>query len=122
MINLKIIFNILKKRVVENFDWKNLWYNSRFEYRRRWHQKNDIFRYRPQFGIKGKTYVIFEPHIQYTYETEELKYSYMQTVIGHELFKKGNVKIVPFFEIDTDEYFKFDLIFFGVDIKWTVKL
>ncbi len=105
----------------KHFKLKNLWYNSRFEHRRRQQQKDNIFRYRPQFGIRGGTYLTFEPHFQYTYKTEEFKHSHTQIFIGHELFQKRGMKIIPFFEIDTDEDFNFDFIFLGVDIKWIVR-
>ena len=104
----------------KNFKWKNLWYTSRFEHRRRLPQKDNIFRYRPQFGIKGKVYIIIEPHVQYTYNIKELKYSHMQTFIGFELFKNNNIKIKPFLEIDTDENYKFNFMFLGIDLKWSV--
>jgi len=99
-------------------------FNSRFEHRSR-ESKENVMRYRPQFGLKaqgqpnylfGSPFLIFEPHVQYTYKGSNLDYSHLQTFIGTK-YKFGQFSVSPFIEIDFDDDFKNDKAFFGIDLK-----
>ena len=103
----------------KNFKFDNLFYNSRFEHRFR-ELKNDIFRYRPQFGYKESLFIIFEPHFQYTYIEKKSEYSHMQMFIGFTYnYKMENyaVQITPYIEIDTNSEFGKDVIFPCIKVK-----
>ncbi len=103
----------------KNFKFDNLFYNSRFEHRFR-ELKNDVFRYRPQFGYKKSLFITFEPHFQYTYTEKKSEYSHMQTFIGFTYnYKMENcaVQITPYIEIDTNREFGKDVIFPCIKVK-----
>ena len=102
----------------------SFFFNSRFEHRSREGREN-VMRYRPQFGLEaqgqpnllfGSPFLIFEPHVQYTYDGSNLDYSHLQTFIGTK-YKFGSFSVSPFVEVDFDDDFKKDTAFFGVDFK-----
>jgi len=100
------------------FNVNGFWYNHRIEHRIR-EDKDNVFRYRPQFGYKSdNVFVTFEPHINYTYSKKNLKYSHLQTFTGIELKATDKLKIVPFIEVDFDRDFRKQIAFLGVDIKY----
>ncbi len=103
----------------KNLKYKKLFYNSRFEHRFR-ELKDDVFRYRPQFGYKESLFIIFEPHFQYTYIEKKSEYSHMQTKVGFTYkYKMENcaVQITPYIEIDTNSEFGKDVIFPCIKVK-----
>jgi hypothetical protein len=99
-------------------------YNHRFEQRFR-EQKDDVLRYRPQFGYESQTayagikpFFKVEPHWQYNYTTKDAGYSHMQTFTGFSYKVNDNLKVDPFVEVDFDKNFDKSLMFVGVDIKF----
>lgn len=112
---------------VKNIKSGAFFYNSRFEHRSREGREN-VMRYRPQFGLEaqgqpnllfGSPFLIFEPHVQYEYDSSKFDYSHMQTFIG-TTYTFGQFEVAPFVEIDFDDDFKKDTAFFGVDFKVTL--
>lgn len=111
---------------MKQFKHNGFWYNHRIEHRIR-EDKDNVFRYRPQFGYKfsttvlgGKPYITFEPQFQYTYDTKEKFFSHMQTFIGTKYKVTDKFTVGPFVEIDTDDSFKKELAFLGVDFKYVL--
>lgn len=107
---------------IKQFSYKGLWYNHRIEHRIR-EDKDNVLRYRPQFGYKHKMgnivpFITFEPHWQYNYTTEEAGYSHLQTFTGIE-YKMNKLTVAPFIEVDFDKNFDKDTAFVGVDIKYS---
>ena len=99
-------------------------FNSRFEHRSR-EGKENVFRYRPQFGIEaqgqpnllfGRPFVILEPHVQWTYNGDKIEYSHMQTFIGTK-YVFGNFEVSPMIEIDLKDDFSKDVAYFAIDFK-----
>lgn len=109
---------------VKHYKSGMFFYNSRFEHRIR-ESKENVFRYRPQFGLKaqgqpnllfGSPFLIFEPHVQYEYDSTKMEYSHLQTFIGTK-YSFGQFNVSPFVEIDLNDDFRKEVAFFGVDFK-----
>jgi hypothetical protein len=102
-----------------------LWYNHRIEHRIR-ESKDNVFRYRPQFGIKpdnvtvfgGKPFITFEPQFNLTYSSGKAGYSHLQTFTGLEYKVSDKFTVVPYVEVDYNKSFEKDIAFFIVDFKF----
>jgi len=101
------------------------WYNHRIEHRVR-ESKDNVFRYRPQFGIKpsnftvlgGKPFITFEPQWNYNYNSKDKGYSHLQTFTGVEYKVSDNFTVVPYLEVDFNNSFEKDIAFFILDFKF----
>lgn len=101
------------------------WYNHRIEHRIR-EGKDNVFRYRPQFGIKpknitilgGRPFITFEPQWNYNYDSKDTGYSHLQTFTGLEYKVNDKFTVVPYVEVDYDNSFNKDIAFFIVDFKF----
>lgn len=107
---------------IKQFSSNGFWYNHRFEHRIR-EQKDDVLRYRPQFGYnykvgKFKPFITFEPQFNYNYNTKDAGYSHMQTFTGVEYKVNDKFTVVPYLEVDFDKSFDKDTAFFIVDFKF----
>ena len=101
-------------------------YNSRLEYRDREDREN-VWRYRPQFGYKGprvglndkisfgKPFIIFEPHWEIATGVEGFKQN--QLFIGTTLQITDWLQVEPYLEIDHDQNIEKKLSMYGVEIK-----
>jgi len=103
------------------FKHNGFFYNHRIEHRIR-EDKDNVFRYRPQFGYKTTMgsftpFMIFEPQWNYTYATQDKGYSHVQTFTGVEYKINKHFTVVPYVEVDFDKNFDKDIAFFIVDFK-----
>lgn len=109
---------------MKGFQQGALWYNHRVEHRVR-EGKDNVFRYRPQFGFKpayltilgGKPFITLEPQWNYNYNSKEASYSHLQTFTGIEYIVNDKFTVVPYLEVDFDTNFNKDVAFFIVDFK-----
>jgi len=103
------------------FKHNGFFYNHRIEHRIR-EDKDNVFRYRPQFGYKATVgsftpFIIFEPQWNYTYATQDKGYSHVQTFTGVEYKVSKHFTVAPYLEVDFDKSFNKDLAFFILDFK-----
>lgn len=115
----------------KDFKYKDVYggqwfYNSRIEYRDREDREN-IWRYRPQFGYQGprvgwndrisfgRPFIIFEPH--WDIATGEEGFVQNQLFIGSSFQVTDWLRIEPFLEIDHDSNIEKKLSMYGVEIK-----
>ena len=106
------------------FKHKGFFYNHRIEHRVR-EDKDNVFRYRPQFGYKTTVgsltpFMIFEPQWNYNYSTENKGYSHVQTFTGVEYKVNKHFTLVPYVEVDFDKSFNKDIAFFILDFKFKI--
>lgn len=109
------------------FNVNGIWFNHRFEHRIR-ENKNDVFRYRPQFGYKsndvnllgGVPFITFEPQWNHTYKNGKSEYSHLQTFTGIEYKINSAFKIVPYIEVDFNDSMNKDIAFFILDFKYNM--
>lgn len=102
-----------------------LWFNHRIEHRTR-ESKDNVFRYRPQFGYKpsnvtvfgGKPFITVEPQFNLTYSSGKAGYSHLQTFTGLEYKVSDKFTVVPYVEVNYDKTFEKDVAFFIVDFKF----
>lgn len=97
---------------INNYNNGVLFYNSRLEYRSR-QGKENIWRYRPQTGLKYDGYfLILEP--QFTIGDG---FQFNQWFIGRE-FKFRKVSISPQLQLESNDRHKVTKAFFTLDIKF----
>ena len=109
---------------MKQFKHNGMFYNHRIEHRVR-EDKDNVFRYRPQFGYKTNVgsftpFIIFEPQWNYNYTSKDAGYSHMQTFTGVEYKVTNKFTVVPYVEVDFDTNFDKDIAFFIIDFKYTL--
>lgn len=97
-------------------------WNSRIEYRIK-ESADDVFRIRPQTGIKfnvlekAKAYYIVEPHWEYDFGKSKGYFKFAQHFIGFDIKLNKNVSLGPFIEINTNDNWEKELAFLGSQLE-----
>ena len=109
------------------FNVNGFWYNHRIEHRIR-ENKNNILRYRPQFGyapdnikfLGGSPFITFEPHWNHTYKNDQAEYNQMQTWIGLEYKITKKLTMIPSIETGYNTKFQKQDTFAIIDFKYNM--